>query len=295
MRSRKTIAAAGMAAALAGGLFIGATLGNPLASGASGNAAATTTTTAPNGGSPKPHDGPGGHHGGFGLETAAKTLHLTTDELRKQLQAGKSLADVAKAQGVPKQTLIDALVKDGEARLDKAKAALPDEIAKMVDATPPKGGPGGMGRPGGMGGPGGMGDHHGPGLDAAAKAIGISADDLQTQLRAGKTLAAIAKSKGVSAQKVIDAMVAEAKAKSAAAVKAGKITQAEADQHLAEITKRITSFVNDGFGAMHGPGGMPGGMHGPGDMHGPGGMPGGMGGPDGGPDGQGGQPGTPGN
>ena len=289
MRSRKTIAAAGMAAALAGGLFIGATLGNPLASGASGNTAATTTTTAPNGSAPKPHDGPDGHHGGFGLETAAKTLRLTPDELRKQLQAGKSLADIAKAQGVPKQTLIDALVKEGEARLDKAKAALPDVIAKMVDATPPKGGPGGMGRPGGMGGPGGMGDHHGPGLDAAAKAIGISADDLQTQLRAGKTLAAIAKAKGVSAQKVIDAMVAEAKTKSAEAVKAGKITQAEADKHLAEITKRITSFVNEGFGAMHGPGGMPGGMGGPG------GMPGGMGGPGGGPGDQGGQPGTPGN
>src|SRR6478736_4222011 len=47
MRNQKTIAAAAMTAALAGGALIGSTLGNPLASGAESGAAATTTTTAP--------------------------------------------------------------------------------------------------------------------------------------------------------------------------------------------------------------------------------------------------------
>lgn len=265
MQTRKSIAAAAMTAALAGGALIGATLGNPLGAGASGGAGATTTTTAPSGSNgsaaPKP-DGPRGPRGGFDLDVAAKTLNLTTDELRTQLQAGKSLADIAKAQGVEKQTLIDALVKAGEARLDEAKAALPDQVAKMVDATPPKGGMGEGHGPGGMGGPGG---HHGAGLDAAAKALGMTTEDLQTALKDGKTLAEVATSKGVDKQKVIDALVADAKTHLAQEVKDGKLTQAEADKRLAEITKRITTMVDEGMpkGPMGGPGGPMGGHDGP--------------------------------
>ena len=95
MRKQKTIAAVALTAALAGGAIFGATLGNPLASGAQDNS--STTTTAPKtdqngpgqGGRP---DGPGFGRG-VDLEVAAKTLGLSTDELRTQLQAGKSLAE----------------------------------------------------------------------------------------------------------------------------------------------------------------------------------------------------------
>jgi len=258
MRKQKTVAAVAMTVALAGGALIGSTLGNPLASGAQNNP--TTTTTAPaNGSQPgKGGHGPGPGRGGFGggveLETAAKTLGITTDELRKQLEAGKSLADVAKAQGVSKQKLIDALVAAGEKRLAEEKAALPDQVAKMVDAThtPGEGGEPGFG---GHGGPGGRGG--GPGLETAAKALGITEDALKTELQAGKTLADVAKEKGVDKQKVIDALVAEAKTRSAEAVKAGKITQAEADAHLKDATARITKMVDEGF-PKGGPGGKGG-------------------------------------
>src|SRR6478752_1748379 len=153
MRKQKTIAAVAMTAALAGGALIGSTLGNPLASGAQENT--STTTTAPKGSADqgsKP-DGDRGFRGGGGvdLEVAAKTLGLSTEELRTQLQDGKSLADIAKAQGVDKQKLIDALVAAGEKRLDEAKAALPDRVAEAVDATHTPG-EGGWGRGG-----------HGPG------------------------------------------------------------------------------------------------------------------------------------
>jgi uncharacterized protein (DUF433 family) len=56
-------------------------------------------------------------------------------------------------------------------------------------------------------------DHGGPGLAAAATAIGISEADLRAALASGKTIAAVAQDHGVEVQKVIDAMVAEAKAK----------------------------------------------------------------------------------
>jgi uncharacterized protein YidB (DUF937 family) len=238
MRKQKTIAAIAMTATLAGGAFVGSTLGNPLASGAQDAPSTTTvpTTPADDGGAPR---GPGFRMGGgIDLEVAAETLGLSTDELHTQLEAGKSLADIAEAQGVDKQKLIDALVAAGQKRLDEAKAELPDRVAEAVDATHIPGEGWGRGR-----GPGGR----GPGLDVAAKALGVSESDLRSALRDGKTIADVAKDKGVDVQKVIDALVAEAKTKTAEAVKEGKITQAEADKRLENLTDRITGFVNDGF------------------------------------------------
>ena len=245
MRKQKTIAAVAMTAALAGGALVGSTLGNPLASGAQ-DGTSTTTTTAPSG-TAKTDAGDRGGRGGRGvdLEVAAETLGITTDELRTQLEAGKSLADVAKAEGVDKQKLIDALVKAGEERLDEAKAALPERVAEAVDATHTPGEKGGFGR-----GPGGRGAN----LSVAAEALGISEADLRTALQDGQTLAEVAKDKGVDKQKVIDALVADAKARTAEAVKAGKLTQAEADERLAEVTERITTMVDEGMpqGGPHG-------------------------------------------
>ena len=156
MRKQKTIAAVALSAAIAGGALFGATLGNPLASGAQDGTA--TTTTAPSGSSQAPDPGPGGegrHRGPFDLEVAAKTLGLSTDELRTQLEAGKSLADIAKAQNVDKQKVIDALVnevktrsaqavKDGkitQAQADEHVKNATERITKMVDEGFPKGGP----------------------------------------------------------------------------------------------------------------------------------------------------------
>jgi polyhydroxyalkanoate synthesis regulator phasin len=248
MRKQKTVAAVAMTAALAGGALIGATLGSPLASGAQDS---TTTTTAPSSGSENgtaesaEHDGPGRGFGrGLSLEVAAETLGLTTEELRTQLQDGKSLAQVAEAQGVDKQELIDALVAAGEERLDEAKAALPERIAEAVEATHT---PGDHGGPGFGRGPGGRGAN----LEVAAEALGVTVEDLRTALRDGKTIAEVAEEKGVDKQKVIDALVAEAETKIAEAVTDGKITQEQADERLEKLTERITSFVDEGGPRAH--------------------------------------------
>lgn len=116
------------------------------------------------------------------------------------------------------------------------------------------------------GGPGGKGGDRGPGgldaddLTAAAKALGMTEAALTTELQAGKTTAAVATAKGVALQKVIDAIVASDKAEIAAAVKAGTMTQAQADQRLANLAAHVTDEVN---GVAGGPGGM-GGHGGPG-------------------------------
>ena len=141
-----------------------------------------------------------------------------------------------------------------------------DAVQKALDAARPAGG---MGRgPGGKGGIGRMGNH----LAAAATALGMTQTDLQTQLQAGKTLAQIAQTKGVAVQKVIDALVADEQSELAAAVKAGQLTQAQADQMKTNLTQRITDMVN-GTRPSGGPGGMGMGHGG----RGPGGMGRGMG------------------
>ena len=72
----------------------------------------------------------------------------------------------------------------------------------------------------------------------------MTADELRQALAGGQSIADFAKSKNVDPQKVIDALVAEAKTRLDQAVTNSKITQAQADTELAEQTPRITSLVN---------------------------------------------------
>ena len=69
--------------------------------------------------------GPGFHHHGVfgGLDAAASYLGLTEAQLRTQLEGGKSLAAVAKAQGKSVDGLVQALVDAAKKKLDAAVAA----------------------------------------------------------------------------------------------------------------------------------------------------------------------------
>lgn len=151
-----------------------------------------------------------------------------------------------------------------------AASATTAPAAQTQNNQPPQ--PGQRGGP--QGGPrdGQRGPDGGPRavIDAAvAKALGLTTDALRQQLQAGKTVAELAKAKGVSTATIRTAALAALKTQLATEVKAGKLTQAQADQHLA----RATADTNFGL--------MAGGPRGPRD----GGPNGGRGGPDGGPDG----------
>jgi hypothetical protein len=80
-----------------------------------------------------PYLGPGFRdHGPFHetLSTAADYLGMSQADLRKELQSGKSLADVAKAKGKTAAGLIDALVAAAGKKWDEAVAA-----GKITDHT----------------------------------------------------------------------------------------------------------------------------------------------------------------
>ena len=214
----------------------------------------TTPPAAAEGGTPAPDAGHRRHGPGDvrpSLAVAASTLGISEDAVKAQLQAGKSLAEIA---GDKTPALIDALVADAEARLaqavtdgkltqaqaDERKAGLRDRITKMVNATPPA--PGERRGPGGPGGPGhGPGDGARPSLATVAGILGISEDELKTQLQSGKTLAAIA---GDKTDEVVDALVKEAEARIDQAVTDGKLTAEQATERKADLTQRITDMVN---------------------------------------------------
>ncbi len=89
-----------------------------------------------------------------------------------------------------------------------------------------------------------------------ANAIGISVADLDAALAKGQTVAAIARAHSVDPQKVIDALVTDGLNELAAEVKAGTITQAQADAQKPAVTQRATDQVNGTFSG--GPGGAGG-------------------------------------
>lgn len=61
------------------------------------------------------------HHGPFGsLDAAASQLGVTKAELRTALRDGRTLADVAEAEGKSVDGLVDALVEDATQKLDEA-------------------------------------------------------------------------------------------------------------------------------------------------------------------------------
>ena len=103
-------------------------------------------------------------------------------------------------------------------------------IAALVADMPERGQHGGKG---------------GPGLEIAAQALGMSADELHTAIDGGQTLAQVAEAKGVNVQVVIDALVAERTNHINDEVASGELTQEEADAKLAELSQRVTDMVNN--------------------------------------------------
>jgi uncharacterized protein YidB (DUF937 family) len=237
MANRKILATAAMAAALTTGGVVGALVGTPVMSGAQED----PTTTAP-ATDPGVDADEGRGHGplagvrGLKLEAAAEAIGISVDDLKAALKEGKTLAQVAEANGVDRQTLIDALVAAGNEQLDELRASLPERMAELVDRTLPEPGegPGGHGR----GGPGRFDD------GVAAQVLGLTTDELREQLKDGKTLAEVATAQGVERQTLVDALVASATERLAQAVTDGTITQERADEMTARLPEMIDKVVD---------------------------------------------------
>lgn len=239
--NRKLLGAAAFSLALAGGGAAGALLGTPSLSLAQDGESGATTETEEDAGRP------GFHRGHELLSVAAEAIGISEDGLRAALEDGQSIAQVAEANGVDVQDVVDAMVADATDDLEAAIEALPERMAEVVERE------GLPERP-----------HHrhgrfGAGLDAAAEAIGIESEELRAALRDGATIAEVAEANDVDVQDVVDALVADAEAMIDQAVEDGRLTEEEAAERKADLPERIEALV-DGErpeGGRFGPGPAP--------------------------------------
>ena len=214
--------------------------------------------------------------------TVSKALGVTEAELKTELEAGKSVSDVAKAKNIDLATVKAALLAEAKAHVDAAVAAgkhtAAEGVAKLAEVTsridtmlttaglPARGsrGMGGMSGHKGKGGPGKF-------MSATlATTLKLTQEELKTQLHSGKSLADVAKAQSVDIADVKTALTSDFSAHLAEEVTSGKHTQAEADAKLAEFKTNLDTMVNrvGRAGGMKGEGRGPGG-HGGRHGHGP--------------------------
>lgn len=212
--------------------------------------APTSTTAAAESAEGKRVLRPGKAH----LDTAAEAIGIPRSELLAQLEDGKSIAQVAQSKDVDPQKVIDAVVaavkadlaervQAGDITQAQADAKAENLAARITELVNREGLPAhGPGK--GHRHRGGPGHHAKANLDVAANTIGVSFEELRSALEDGRSIAQVAESEDVEVQKVVDAMVADAKEHLADAVKSGRLTQAQADERLERITEHTTEVVN---------------------------------------------------
>lgn len=165
---------------------------------------------------------------------------------------------VAEALGITVEKYDETVATAQKQVLDEAVAAgqltqeQADRLQNRLDET------GSLGR---MGGPRGGGHGRGPAdgssvlLTVAAEKLGLTEAELRTELQT-RSIADLAKEKGVDTQVIGDEYLAQTKAKLDAQVAAGTLTQAQADEKLQSKTEaleqRLTATWEDLGGKGHG-------------------------------------------
>jgi hypothetical protein len=172
-------------------------------------------------------------------------LKLDAAKLKEELKAGKSLAEIAAAQGVSTEAVIDLLTKQHEEKLaeavkagkltqeqaDKLKENTAERVKAFVENTH-------VGK-----GPGFIGKWRAEDNAELLALLKLDAAKLKEELKAGKSLAEIASAQGVSTEAVIDLLTKQHEEKLAEAVKAGKLTQEQADKIKADWENRVKQLV----------------------------------------------------
>jgi hypothetical protein len=172
------------------------------------------------------------------MESLARHLGISTEKLQ----------DAAKAAAIDQ---IDAALADGKItkeQADAAKERVESGEAPLLFFGPRfrDGGPGfGRGPGFGFGAGPGFGLHHFGALgEAAADYLDLTEAQLHEQLRSGKSLAQIAEDKGKSTDGLKQALHDAVKEDLDTAVKAGRITQAQADEALDRFDERADDLIN---------------------------------------------------
>jgi hypothetical protein len=238
---KKTVKAISMTAALAVMIPLSAYAatggsGTTASAGTAGHTAAASTISGK-----QWKEGEFGKRGAVVGQDVLDLLKLDAAAYKAKLAEGKTLAQIADAQGVTRDALKKALTDSFNKQMDQRKKTFADNLDKMIDAKPGA-------RPD---------KHFGfQNLAAATQILNMTDAELKAATASGKSIADIAKEKNVDVQKVIDAEKAAITDAINQAVKDGKITQAEADKRLADAAAQADRIVNEKEGQEgHGFGG----------------------------------------
>lgn len=170
------------------------------------------------------------------VQAAASYLGMTKSQLRKQLQSGRTLAQIARATGGKTSAgLVEALLRTRAAQLSAAVRAkrlssaserrrlarLRKRLQAQLERIP------------------GYSD-----LPAVARYLGLSTAQLRADLRAGRSLAQIAAATpGKSEAGLIEARVSAREASLKAALASGTISHATESTLASNLRRRITAEV----------------------------------------------------
>lgn len=182
-----------------------------------------------------------------------KLLKIDATTFKDEMKAGKSLVTIAGEHGVSEQTLkdfmigemtkrLDAAVKAGKLdadKVDKMKANMEQRVSDMINGKGPM-----------HDGKGFMRGEHKFDNSKLLTLLNIDADTFKAEMKAGKTLVAIAGEHGVSEQALKDFMKSEMTERLAAAVKAGKLNADKADKMKVNMEQRVSDMIN-GKGPKH--------------------------------------------
>lgn len=185
---------------------------------------------------------PGHHTNGDLVAAVASYLGLTPKQVLVDLAQGQSLAQIATTHGKTVAGLEQAIEAAVKTDLDQAVAAgkltagqeqfilaaLPAKLDQIVNAKRPSLARGQA--------PGGV-------IQAAATYLGMTAQQLVTQLKSGQSLAQIAVAHGKTAAGLEQVLVAGIKTQLDAAVAAGMLTSAQEQAILAKVTAGIVKLV----------------------------------------------------
>ena len=166
------------------------------------------------------------------LERLARNLGVTSGRLRDALRQ-TALQDV------------DAALARGDITAQQAQQAR-DRINAGQVGFGPFGGRG----PGHDRGPGGRG--FGIAHDQLAQFLGITPEQLRTELN-GRSLAQVAQAHGRSRDQLIQFIISSVQQRLAVEVQAGRLTQQQADQRVADLRGRVDEMVD----RVHQPGQRP--------------------------------------
>jgi hypothetical protein len=227
---------------------------------------AATSSPAAAAGSETPLPGlgftPGAGAPGFGLfiggasEEVAAFLGISLDQLESELSAeGATPASVAEAHGRTREELKTFFTEQQEAQLSDAVAAgtmsqedadqtledFASRIDDMIDGNVPVGGGPGAG---GFG-PGGQGLFIGGASEELAAFLGISLDQLETELGAeGATPATVAEAHDRTRDELTTFFTEQIEARVLEAVVAGTISPDEGDAMIERLTSNIDAIID---------------------------------------------------